>query len=702
MPALEKIRNRSGLLIAVVGIALLSFILGDFFSSRNSYRGQPDIATINGKKIYYIDYQQRIEEAVDNMKRQLGQATLDDQTYNQLQDQIWEQLVNKQIIEDELEKLGLTVSSDELLDMVQGNNVHPEVRNIPLFQNPETGTFDPARVIQFLQNLDADNTGRSRQAWMSFEEYLMQQRQNEKYYALIDKALFVTDLQAKMAAKEKAEKVDLKVLYLPYTSINDSLVSVSDKDLSQYYQKHKKQHKQKLSVDLEYVVFPIEATESDLLAIVEELEDYKEEFGAVRDNKNYVNANSDGTFDEKYYRKNEYPNQEIDSLMFALTEGEIYGPYKEDNAFKITKLVSKEMRPDTIRIAQIALVPQKQDEVEILRNQADSIVELLNKGAKIETFASYSQNPEIVAPQWIKIDESPYGQAVAEHKKGEAFVELTNEGFLVIQVLERGKEELKVQLATIVRTISPSDNTRTSVYQKANSFAASIRTTDDFNKQAEASSIVKRVVPALLQTSREIRGLGNSRALITESFFATEGNLVTYRNNNSPIFEIGDNYVIALLKRRNEEGYKPLEDLKPTIEQTVRKQKKAQTIMANVKKVMSETSDIEQLSSKLEVEVKEVKGLTFASFSVPGLGIEPKINGVAIDLEKGKLSEPIEGNNGIYIINVTEKTESDPEQLNYDIEKLNMRRNIQARANSEISKILKDAAEIEDNRIMFQ
>jgi peptidyl-prolyl cis-trans isomerase D len=704
MPALEKIRSRSGLLIAVVGVALLAFILGDFFSSRNAYRGQPDIAEVNGEKIYYVEYQQRIDEAVENMKQHLGQTSLDDRTYAQIQDQVWDQLVSKLIMNNELEKLGLTVSSEELLDMVKGNNVHPEVQSVPIFQDPETGIFDPSRVVLFLQNLDADNTGRSRQAWMSFEEYLLQQRENDKYFSAINKGIYVTDLQAKNASVEKSAKVDLKAVFVPYSSINDSLVTVTDKELKDYYKDHKEQYKQDLSIDLEYVLFPVEATDTDIEAIVEELQDIQEEFAMVQDNQSYVNANSDGSYDGKFYRKNEYSNTFVDSVMFSLQVGEMYGPYIEDNKYKLTKLAAKEMQPDSIQTAAVILIPKRQEDVEVMRNQADSIVDLINKGAKISDFASFSESQESVKPEWVNVENMPYGQSLLSVKTGNAVVELSPEGFYVIQVVARGKEELKIQLATLERTISASDNTRTSIYQKANSFASTIRTADDFNTKVEEHGLVKRVAGMLNENSREIRGLDNARTLIREAFFATEGTLVTHRNNNSPIFELGDNYVIAFLKKRNEKGYTPIDDLRPTIENNVKKQKKAKTIIANFESALKEANNsVEQLAEKMEAEIKEVNSLTFSAFNVPGgVGIEPKINGIAFTMDKEQLSEPIEGNNGVYVISVVEKHELATDEMSYDVEKHNIRMTLQSRASSEISRILKDVSKIEDHRLLFQ
>lgn len=702
MAALEKIRNRAGLLIAVVGIALLSFILGDLFSGTNSYRDQPEIAKINGEKIHYFDYQQRVDDAVENMKRQTGQPSLDEKTYSQIQDQVWDQLVNKVIMDGELKALGISVTPEELLDMVQGNNVHPEVRNIPLFQNPETGSFDPQRVIQFLQNLDADNTGRSRQAWMSFEDYLLQQRQNDKYFSAISKGIYITDLYAKKAAIEKATKVDMKALFLPYADINDTTINVTTKELNDYYQKNKNQHKQELSIDIEYVVFPISATQSDIEVIVSELEDMRVEFATVNDNQSYVNANSDGAFDGKYYRRKEYPNSYIDSVMFSLKEGELYGPYKEGDMYKLTKLVKKENQPDSVQISQIIIAPKTQEEVEIKKSQADSLLNLVKKGTKIADLARFSEEPSMVKPTWVQVANLPYAESLVKTKKGDAIMEATGEGFMVIQVVDRGKEEMKIQMASLERHVSPSEQTRTNVYQKANAFASSIQSAYDFNKAVEDKGLVKRAANSLTQTSRDIRGLDNARPLIREAFFATEGNLIAFRSNNSPIFEIGESYVVGYLKKRRDEGFVPMEEVKPTLEAAVRKQKKAEILVAKAKQAMAETSDLEQLAGKLNATVKDINGLTFAAFSVPGVGIEPKINGMALKLAKGDLSQPIDGNNGVYILSIIEKHEVAPEEVAFEMEKLNLRRNLQGRVSSEIAKMLKESVKIDDNRLMYQ
>ena len=702
MAALNKIRNRAGLLIAVVGVALLSFILGDLFSGNNQQSQQSDIAKVDGQAINYLDYQKRVDDAVENMKRQSGQNSLDEQTHAQIQDQVWNQLVNGVIMDAQLEKVGISVSPEELLDMVQGSNVHPEVKNIPLFKNEETGAFEPEKVVQFIQNLDSDPSGRSREAWMSFEEYLHNERKSDKYFSSISKGIFVTDLYAKSAAIEKSTKMDLKALFLPYAEIADSTIEVNPSELTSYYDRNKSKNQQELSIDVEYVIFPIEATVADKEVIVDELKDIKIEFNSVKDNQNYVSANSDGSFDRKFYAKGEYANSLVDSVMFTMKDGEIFGPYQEAEKFKITKLVKRELQPDSIQIGQIVIVPTTQEEVVAKKALADSLLNLLNKGEKLSNLANYSVDNSSVELSWVKVETLPFSPAVIAVKKGEYVLEATAQGFHIVHVADRGKEVSKIQMATIERVISASENTRTFVYQKANAFAATAKNADSFNKNVEDQGLVKRIANSIAPTARDIRGLSAARSFIREAFYVAEGDIIVYRNNNSPIFELGDSYVVGYLKKRKEQGFTPFNDLKTTIEAAVRKEKKAKQLIEKLTPAIKEGGDIHQIAGKVGATVKEINGLTMSSFSVPGVGIEPNINGVAMTLAKDEMSTPVEGNNGIYLLYVVNKTEVEADKLAIEPEKDNLRRTLQNRVSSEVAKVLEESVEIEDNRLTFQ
>lgn len=704
MAALEKVRNLGGLTIVVVGVALLAFILGDLFSNGNMFNQQGvEIAEVNGEKISYYEYQDRVESQVNNMKAQLGTASLDDQYYQQIQTQVWDQLINKIILDEQLAELGMQVSQEELFDMVQGGNVHPEVRNIPIFKNSETGEFDPQLVIQFLQNMEMDASGQSREAWLAFEEYLVNQRAQDKYTTAVTRGMHVTDAQAMASYSEKNSKYDLKALFIPYTEIADSTIAATKSELEAYYKERKNTYKQKESVDIEYVVFPIIATGADREAIQAELVDLQEEFAGITEHQQYVNANSDGSFDGKFYRKGEYPNALLDSLMFTMEPGQIYGPYLDGEIYKLSKITKREAQPDSLLVSEILLVPSQQEEIETKRLQADSLADAVNNGAKIATMGSFSADAELLAEKWVMLESLPYADQLLGVEKGKAVAVAGNDGFHVVYVAKRGKEELKAQLATLERKIVPSEETRTDVYMKTTAFASQSPDGASFQKNIQEQNLVKKLASNLEKTASSIRGLGNARSMIREAFSTDENQIVTLKSSNSPIFEIDDNYVVACVTKRRNEGFTPVADLTQKLEDPVRKHKKAVILIDKVNKAMAAgAADLDALAAQVGGSVKDVKGLSFAAFSVPGLGIEPKINGIASVMKKDEISAPIEGNNGVYVLKMVAVSEVTPNETDLATEKTSLERTVKGRVGSEMLRVLKENADVVDNRIRFQ
>ncbi|MFA6402271.1 MAG: SurA N-terminal domain-containing protein [Salinivirgaceae bacterium] len=234
MATLQKIRNNAGLLVSIIiGLALLSFILGDLLTSGNTLfnKSQNNVAEIAGKSIPIEMYQGKIDENLENYKRQTGQSSLDQPTMDRLQDQTWEQLVRDFAMEDELAELGITICGDELFDMVQGNNIDPQIKQIPIFQNQETGQFDRTLVLQFLKNMEQDPTGKAQSSWNAFEKALAEEKINQKYNTLIEKGLFATTIQAKKEVVNKNLKSDFDYVTIKYNSVSDSSISFSEKDL---------------------------------------------------------------------------------------------------------------------------------------------------------------------------------------------------------------------------------------------------------------------------------------------------------------------------------------------------------------------------------------------------------------------------------------------------------------------------------------
>jgi peptidyl-prolyl cis-trans isomerase D len=706
MATLERIRNRMGLLISVViGMALLAFILGDLFRGGTSLSSdQFEVAEINGTPVDYRNYDKRVETAMENAKRNSNTNTLDDQTINTVRDQVWQQLLQEHILGEEIELAGVSVSVAELKDMVAGNNIHPQIRQAAAFQDPETGQFDPQRVLQYIASLD-QMSEQDRQNWYSYEQYLKQDRINKKYYAAIQKGMYVTDFEAKQAAIAKQKKVDFKYISMPYTELSDEEIQISDADLSKYYEENKNLFKQERAVDIEYVVFSVEPTQKDIEDIKLEVESLKKELKETNEEAQFVTATSDTPFDGKFYQKGEYENPLIDSVMFASEEGAVYGPYQYLNSWRIAKVAHVEERPDTIKLRHIVLAPSAQQSAQQTKDLADSLTQIIENGADFEALAKKYSIDEETAENggdmgWRNVEEMVYGEDLLDAGVGGVVNYPTNQVIFIAEMTEMGKKAKQVQLAVIARDIVPSEETRDEVYNKANVFAGKHRTVKLFNEGIANEALIKKQANNLKTTSRQITGLTNPRNLIREAFSTEENQIVVGRNSQSPIFEMGDDYVIGVVTKKYAEGFAPLAEVKNTVEKAVKKEKKAEMLVKKMTDAIASAQNIEAVAESLSAEIKTSTNVTFAAFSIPGIGIEPNVQGTAIALNKDEMSAPIEGANAVYLIQVTEVKEPG-EKLNIDMEKKSIQRQYISRVQSQAFEALKESSDIVDNRINF-
>lgn len=703
MATLEKIRQRSGLLIIIIGLALLAFILGDMFSGGGFSSDQFKIAEINGVKVDYREYEERLESAIENVKRNTNQGSLDEQTTNQVHDQVWEQLVQELVMGEEHNGAGVAVSVEELKDMVLGNNIHPQIRQIPIFQNEQTGQFDPEKVKAFISGLQ--NDPQMRETWMAFEQGIKQERINNKYYTAIQKGYFVTDKYAQQEAIEKDKKVDIKYVSLPYTNVKDEEISINDADLLAYYESHKNLFKQEKAVDIEYLSFKVEPSSEDIKNIQADLNELIPEFKETVEVGQFVSATSDIAYDGKYYKQGEYENTVIDSIMFNSEEGTVYGPYLEDNYYKIAKVAHVAERPDTIKVNHIALVPQENQTAAQLEKYADSLVALIENGASFTELAKKHSADEETASKggdlgWMNVQQLPYGEALLDTEKGGIVKVPTGQAIFIAQMTEKGKSVKQVQLAVVSREIAPSDDTRDKAFAAAQDFVVENNTVEKINKAVEEKGLTKKKANGLKTTTREIAGIGNARSIIREAFKTEENQIIVTTGSENAIFDFENAYIIGFVTKQYHEGHTAFEDVKQTVERAVKKNKKAEVLMAKFNETLKEKSNIDEIAAAVNGTVKLSEGITFGAFSIPGLGIEPVVQGTALAMNKDEISKPLEGNNAVYVIQIANITEPETNQ-NLAMQKQSIKRTFQSRVQRQVMEVLKDNAEITDNRINF-
>lgn len=697
MATLQRIRNRAGLLIAiVVGLALFAFVLGDMMRSGSSLTRDSDmtIAEVAGKSLSYPDYMMKVEEISEIQKQNTGRNALDEQTMDMIREQSWEMLVKQLVMEDEYEELGISVSSDELFDMVQGRNIHPQVKQ--LFTDPKTGVFDTSAVIRFLKNMDQDQTGKQKAYWLFVEDALQRDRLTSKYNTLIKKGLYVTTEQAKQEAKEKNYKVNFKYVAQNFSTISDSTIKVSDSDISDYYNKNKSKYEQEASRDVEYIAFDVLPSDEDMKAALESVVKLKNEFATVEDNKQFVTLNSDVPFNETYYTKGKL-EPKLDSALFEEKIGAIYGPYLENKSYKIAKLIESKNIADSVKASHILISIDQTTDSTRAKAVADSLKKLVEKKADFAELAKkYSKDPGSAEKGgdlgWFKpgMMVKPFNDACFFGKKGDLTVVKTQFGIHLIKVVDKAKEAKNVQVAIIQKDVKPSTKTYQTIYTEASKFSGENNTKEKFDKAVAEKGYNKKIANNLRENDKRVAGLENPRELVRWAYEAKKGDI-------SKTFEFGNSFVIAKLTEVREKGIATLEQKKEEITVIVKKEKKAEMLMKKIKDAGAASIDV--LATKLNTTVGTAENVSFSSFSIPGVGVEPVVNATASVLPKGKMSNALKGNNGVFVIvvdNTTETTEAD-----FNLEQKNATNQLQGMVDYRAYEALKKVSKLKDMRSKF-
>jgi len=700
MATLEKLRTRAGVLLAIViGIALFSFILGDFVKPGKSIfaNNEHEIAKIAGKSIPYQLYQGKVEEIYEINKLFSGKTNIDEQTAESLREQVWQQLVREDVMDEQYNKLGLALHPDELFDMVQGRNIHPMVQQ--LFGNPQTGEVNKAAIIQFLKNMDADPTGRQKTIWLYVENEIKVDRIFTKYVNLVRKGLYTTSLEAKRSLNDRTSKVDFEYVMKPFSSISDSLVKYNESDLENYYNSHKQEFEQKASRDIDYVIFSVRPSQDDNNVAQEWINKVKVEFQNAADPKQYATLNSDTPFDGKNYKNGELP-KEYNDWAFVANKGDMIGPLTDGTSYKLVRLAEINFLADSVKARHILISPKEktQEAFNKAKSTADSLLAVLKRGGNFERIAKeYSNDPGSKDKGgdlgWFRegMMIKEFNDACFNGKKGDIVVVETQYGYHIINVVDKGKDVKKVQVAVVERKITASSKTIQATYTDASQFAGTNKTRAQFLKSAEEKKLSKRIASNLLENDRKIAGLDNPREIIRWAFKAKTGEV-------SNVFELGENFVVATLSEVREEGIAPLSQVRDQVKVAVIREKKSELLSQKIKDAMKSTQSIESLAQTLGTNAELAQGVSYSSFALPNAGIEPTVIAFATSSSEGKLLGPIVGKSGVFALAVTAQNKEDGD---LNVEKMRLSGSFGSRAYYEAYEALKKNAQIKDKRSKF-
>lgn len=705
MGVISKIRKRSSLIVTLIGIAILGFVLQDMM--RNNNQQAPPLADIDGEVISYNVFNATVEDFANRYRQAQGEEIdLTPEDMEQVRMMAWTSTLNDILLAKACDDVGLKITLAEMNDMYYGKFINPILRNY--FNNPNTGEYDRQQVMNLINTFD-QYPEQDRTTLLNIERVVKTERMKEKYYMMANKAYYVPSLIAQRYAEEQSNNVESKFVSLDYVDVDDKDVEITEEDYRKYYNKNKYLFEQNASRAIEYVVFDIEPTHSDILEIENEANALYEEFRVEENVQDFVNAVSTIRFDSIYMNESDvYPGWSVD--FFAAEPGAYFAPRRVGSTYQMGKLMDIQMRPDSIRASHI-LVAYKETGSQSGRSKeeakylADSILGLAmaNPSNFITLAASFSEDPSAAQNggdiTWQKEGFllKPLNEAIVASKIGDVKLVETQAGYHILKVTGKTPNVKKVLACVVSVPLEASGATIKQLYTDANRLVAESRNMVGLDTVSKKHGYRLRVSEYTDELSAQLPGVNGAREIVRWAYEegVKEGELA------QKVFELGDKYVVAGLREIREEGYTPFERAKenPQITAMVRRGKKAEKLLAKIK--ASTATDLQTLATELSLEVNDVPSTTFMSYSYGTKGYEPELVGRLFGMPVNTLSKPIEGASGVYIIEVTKKDtpEISPDQIN------RMRTQKQmANENSITTKVngaIEEMSEIEDNRHFY-
>ena len=714
MATLQKIRDRGPLIAVVIGFALFAFIFTDMFSRGKSIFGSSptDVAVIDGESVDIRDFQQRFAMHKEFIQFANQRTNLDQEQEKQIREEVWNIIVNEKLLIERLKDMGLWVSDRETADLILGGNrqIDPIMRQIAIFNDPQTRQFAPQAVRQFF-NSYMNTSDDARNFGLYLEDIVRSNKAQSKYQTLIAKGMNISNPEARQLYKNRVHVVDFDYAYKAYKKIEDEEISVSDKELKAYYNAHKNDYKQEHTRDIAYLAFDIVPSAEDRQKDKETLAELKKEMQTIDIDDtdaliSFTRANSDTRFTNKFYAEGEYPVPEVDSLLQNAQVGDIIGPFEEDGYFKIAAVANRAMVPDTVQASHILIAPDGQEiaDMDEALKMIDSLETAYRKGDTFEALAdefSFDAQSALEGGDLGKFTEEEMiknlSDSVFYANTGDLKKVKTQYGWHLVKVTYQSPKRMKVFPVIVSRDITPGKKTIDETYAKASGFASKATSLDAFDKEAQALNMTKRVATDLSPTTRTIAGLENADRLLSWAFKDD-----TEKANLSAILQNREQFIVAILTEIREKGIAPFEQVKDLITAEVIKDKKAEIFSKEFEEALASETNLQTLANKTNSDFNTAKNIAFSSSALPGIGAEPRVIGEAVSMETNEISKPIQGESGVFVVkvlSVTAKENIEDKEIQND--RLNAQRRLVFRASQQFMEALKDRAEITDNRHKF-
>ena len=704
MAILENIRKRTTVLILIIGLALFAFVISGVFSSNELGGGKvgSSVAEINGDEIS-IDQFRRDVEAYSRMAGPTASSM-------QLVNQVWDREVRNTILNQQFEELGIEIEQDQIINYIK--TIPSYVQN-PEFQNA-SGVFDDNKFREAVADWKANNPGRYA-LWLQDEQAIIQNAKEQTYFNLIRAGVGSTLKEGELDYKLANDKVDIKYVRLPFSSIPDSTITVSKKEIETYINDHKKDYKQERSRDIQFVYFEEKASLEDENAVKEEIAKLLQdrvEYNAQKDTNDtikgfvhtddmaaFLDRNSDIKFDTIYKAKKDLPVKFADTLM-SLEKGSMYGPYRDGDFFKVSKMMNRKVN-GTVKSSHILIsyVGAQRANPEVTRTKEEAekrAKELLVEAKQKETVFAELARDNSEGPSAPKggdlgynqegVMVAPYNDFTFSNAVGAIGLVETDFGFHIVKIDD--KQDI-VQLATLAREIEPSEETINTLFTEATKFEMETTSDKDFTASAKENNFVIRPVNKIKEMDENLPGLSAQRGIVQWAF-----------NEDTKLgevkrFNINNGYAVVQLTAKYAAGLMGVEDASAIVLPKIRKERKAAKIIeANKGKSM------DSFAKDNNVIASTASALTMKSPIIPGAGAEAFVVGTAFAMEQGATSELITGDSGVYMVTVTKKEEA-PKLDNYSTYASSLQVTAAGMVNYSVYNALKEASTIEDKRAVF-
>jgi len=700
MAVLQKIREKSGLLIGVIGFCLLAFIAGDLLSGGININSR-NVGEVNGTSISTADYTNKIQ----NLK-QSGRGT-----DSQLHTQVWTNEVRTILFTEQLENAGLRLGKDQLINVLKTD---PSFAQNPQFLN-DAGLFDINKFNTFLAQMKAQGP-QQWNAWLAYEKQLENIAKEQMYINMIKGAVVTTTAEAKMAYKNEANKVSFDYVTVPFSSITDDKVKITDEEIAAYVKKYPKQFKTTPSRKVEYVFVANKPSKEDEMASKQVIDDLLKPsvvfnkttgkndtisgFAKATDVKAFVNQHSDVPFDSTYYAKEQLPVEHAEQI-FAAATGSIYGPYVFNDYYAISKIVGKKNTAETVDASHILIAYKGASRAdatvsltkEEAKAKAESLLKQVQGGANFAALATENTNdsgskanggkyPNITKGSMVPT----FDQYIFNNPVGKIGMVESDFGFHVLKV-DKINEKEGIQLATIAKKIESSTKTEDILYGQATKFLESVEnSTTDFAKKATEQGLISSPAVKINPFDDQLAGVeGNQSAAIAWA-----------SNKNTNVgdvkkFDSPDGYLVMKLVNINDSELMDVEEAKSIVEPILLTQKKAEMI----RKQMAGNT-LEEVSKNAKTGIVNAIDVTGANPLVNGFQ-EPLVVGVAFGKKPNETSKLIDGRNGVYMIK-TKNVVKAVDLPNYLTYKQKVATNNRQTVQNSVLGAMYENAKIEDNR----